>query len=84
MAYSAYALLVHYMQQEIALSSTLCYLPTPIPAHHAQDGGVRRGTDVLKALALGADCVLLGRPVLYGLAGRIMNLTDSLLHKSSP
>lgn len=33
-----------------------------------QDGGVRRGTDILKALALGASAVLLGRPVLYGLA----------------
>ncbi|MGI6245638.1 MAG: alpha-hydroxy acid oxidase [Pseudochelatococcus sp.] len=32
------------------------------------DGGVRRGTDILKALALGADAVLLGRPVLYALA----------------
>lgn len=32
------------------------------------DGGVRRGTDVLKALALGADAVLLGRPVLWALA----------------
>jgi 4-hydroxymandelate oxidase len=32
------------------------------------DGGVRRGTDVLKALALGAQAVLLGRPVLWGLA----------------
>ena len=32
------------------------------------DGGLRRGTDVLKALALGADAVLLGRPVLWGLA----------------
>ena len=32
------------------------------------DGGVRRGTDVLTALALGADAVLLGRPVLHGLA----------------
>lgn len=32
------------------------------------DGGVRRGTDVLKALALGADAVLLGRATLYGLA----------------
>jgi 4-hydroxymandelate oxidase len=32
------------------------------------DGGVRRGTDVLKALALGAKAVLLGRPILWGLA----------------
>jgi len=32
------------------------------------DGGVRRGTDVIKALARGADAVLLGRPILWGLA----------------
>jgi 4-hydroxymandelate oxidase len=32
------------------------------------DGGVRRGTDVIKALALGARAVFLGRPVLWGLA----------------
>jgi len=32
------------------------------------DGGFRRGIDVLKALALGADCIFLGRPVLWGLA----------------
>jgi isopentenyl-diphosphate delta-isomerase len=32
------------------------------------DSGVRRGTDVFKALALGADAVLLGRPYVYGLA----------------
>lgn len=32
------------------------------------DSGVRRGTDVLKALALGAQAVLIGRPVLWGLA----------------
>ncbi|KAL1772532.1 hydroxyacid oxidase 2 [Sigmodon hispidus] len=32
------------------------------------DGGVRTGNDVLKALALGAKCVFLGRPILWGLA----------------
>ncbi len=32
------------------------------------DGGVRRGTDVVKALALGASAVLIGRPILWGLA----------------
>jgi 4-hydroxymandelate oxidase len=32
------------------------------------DGGIRRGTDVLKALALGASAILVGRPVVYGLA----------------
>lgn len=32
------------------------------------DGGVRRGTDVLKALALGARCVMIGRPYLWALA----------------
>ena len=32
------------------------------------DGGVRRGTDVVKALALGANAVGIGRPVLWGLA----------------
>lgn len=31
------------------------------------DGGIRRGTDVLKALALGARAVLIGRPTLWGL-----------------
>ncbi|KAH9713775.1 peroxisomal (S)-2-hydroxy-acid oxidase GLO4 [Citrus sinensis] len=34
------------------------------------DGGVRRGTDVFKALALGAQAVLIGRPVVYGLAAK--------------
>jgi 4-hydroxymandelate oxidase len=32
------------------------------------DGGIRRGTDVLKAIALGANAVQIGRPVVWGLA----------------
>ena len=32
------------------------------------DGGVRTGEDVLKALIFGADIVMIGRPVLWGLA----------------
>jgi 4-hydroxymandelate oxidase len=32
------------------------------------DGGIRRGTDVLKAIALGASAVLIGRPYIHGLA----------------
>jgi isopentenyl diphosphate isomerase/L-lactate dehydrogenase-like FMN-dependent dehydrogenase len=32
------------------------------------DGGIRRGTDVLKAIALGARAVLIGRPTVWGLA----------------
>jgi (S)-mandelate dehydrogenase len=45
------------------------------------DGGVRRGSDIVKALALGADAVLLGRATLYGVAvageagaGRVLDL----------
>lgn len=32
------------------------------------DGGIRRGTDVLRALAMGADAVMIGRPAAWGLA----------------
>ena len=34
----------------------------------AIDGGIRRGTDIFKALALGADFCLAGRPAIWGLA----------------
>ena len=32
------------------------------------DGGVRSGSDIFKAIAIGADIVLAGRPILYGLS----------------
>jgi len=49
------------------------------------DGGVRRGTDVLKALALGANAVLVGRPIFYGLsaagAAGVQQMLDILRHE---
>jgi isopentenyl diphosphate isomerase/L-lactate dehydrogenase-like FMN-dependent dehydrogenase len=45
------------------------------------DSGIRRGADVFKALALGARCVLLGRPYCYGLAvGGEQGVRDVLLN----
>lgn len=35
------------------------------------DGGVRKGTDVLKALALGAKAVFIGRPLIWGLVYQV-------------
>lgn len=35
------------------------------------DGGIRKGSDVLKALALGAKCVFIGRPTIWGLAYKV-------------
>lgn len=53
--------------------STACALPDIVQAVHGSlpvlvDGGIRRGTDVLKAIALGATAVLAGRPCVFGLA----------------
>lgn len=52
--------------------STIEALPTVVAAVENKvavllDGGIRRGTDVLKALAFGAKAVMIGRPVLWGL-----------------
>ena len=53
--------------------ATIAVLPEIVDAVSSRldvivDGGVRRGTDVLKALALGAKAVLIGRPNIWGLA----------------
>ncbi|HET7869650.1 MAG TPA: alpha-hydroxy acid oxidase [Actinomycetota bacterium] len=49
------------------------------------DGGIRRGTDVLKAIALGAKAVLVGRPIVWGLAAKgeqgVAEVLDILLHE---
>jgi L-lactate dehydrogenase (cytochrome) len=51
--------------------ATVSATHTRKPRTHAQvyiDGGIRRGTDIFKAMALGATAVGIGRPCLYGLA----------------
>jgi lactate 2-monooxygenase len=49
-----------------ALGPIRAVLPRPFPL--LLDSGIRSGSDMFKALALGADGVLLGRPYVYGLA----------------
>ncbi|MFG1698435.1 alpha-hydroxy acid oxidase [Nonomuraea sp. NPDC049309] len=48
------------------VAGAICHLSERVEVY--LDGGVRRGIDVLKALALGARAVFVGRPVLWGLA----------------
>ncbi|MCW5652662.1 alpha-hydroxy acid oxidase [Hydrogenophaga sp.] len=55
------------------MPATARLLPAVVSATRGEvpvlvDGGIRRGTDVLKAMALGASAVMVGRPVLHGLA----------------
>ncbi|HVU78896.1 MAG TPA: alpha-hydroxy acid oxidase [Gaiellaceae bacterium] len=62
----------HGGRQLDGVSATIDALPEVVDAVGGRlevlvDGGVRRGTDVVKALALGAKAVLIGRPVLWGL-----------------
>src|SRR5262249_37316262 len=63
----------HGGRAEESLQSTIGVLPEVVKAVDGRipvlvDGGVRRGTDVYKALALGAAAVGIGRPYCWGLA----------------
>jgi isopentenyl diphosphate isomerase/L-lactate dehydrogenase-like FMN-dependent dehydrogenase len=63
----------HGGRQEETLRSTIECLPEIAAAVHGRtpiflDGGIRRGSDVFKALALGATAVGIGRPQGWGLA----------------
>ena len=65
----------HGGRQLDGVPSAIASLPAVVDAVDGRldvilDGGVRRGTDVVKALALGAKACMVGRPFLYGLAGR--------------
>ncbi len=62
----------HGARQLDSVSSTLRALPEIVAAVNGQievlmDGGIRRGTDIVKALCLGARAVLVGRAYAYGL-----------------
>ncbi|GIY64755.1 hydroxyacid oxidase 1 [Caerostris darwini] len=63
----------HGARQLDGVPSTIEVLPEIVKAVNGRcevylDGGIRKGTDVLKALALGAKAVFIGRPILWGLA----------------
>jgi isopentenyl diphosphate isomerase/L-lactate dehydrogenase-like FMN-dependent dehydrogenase len=62
----------HGGRQEESLMATIEALPEVVEAVGGRipvliDGGIRRGTDVFKALALGATAVSIGRPYIWGL-----------------
>lgn len=84
----------HGGRQEESGRSTLECLPEVVAEVAGRmpvliDGGFRRGTDVFKALALGADAVCVGRPYLYGLGAfgeqgvaKVLAILDSEFQRS--
>jgi len=75
----------HGGRQLDSIPSTIEVLPHIIKAVGGTvevyiDGGIRRGSDILKAIALGAKAVLIGRPILWGLAeGGQKGVTEVLI-----
>jgi isopentenyl diphosphate isomerase/L-lactate dehydrogenase-like FMN-dependent dehydrogenase len=84
----------HGGRQEESGRGTLECLPEVVAAVDGRmpvliDGGIRRGTDIFKALALGATAVCVGRPYLFGLGAfgekgvaRVLAILDSELQRS--
>ncbi|XP_063104788.1 2-Hydroxyacid oxidase 1 isoform X3 [Cavia porcellus] len=65
----------HGARQLDGVPATIDALPEIVEAVEGKvevflDGGVRKGTDILKALALGAKAVFVGRPIIWGLASQ--------------
>jgi isopentenyl diphosphate isomerase/L-lactate dehydrogenase-like FMN-dependent dehydrogenase len=75
----------HGGRQLDAAISTIEILPEIVEAVNGKteilmDGGIRRGSDIIKARALGAKAVLIGRPYLYGLAANGGPGVDAVLN----
>ena len=79
----------HGGRQLDGVSATIDALPEVVEAVDGRvevlvDGGIRRGTDVVKALALGARAVLAGRAPLWGLAATARTAPATCSSSSAP
>lgn len=75
----------HGGRQLDGLSATIEVLPEIVKAVNGKaeiylDGGVRRGSDIVKAIALGATACMIGRPYMYGLAANGTAGVESIIN----